>query len=140
MEDTLLEFENGIADILELFNRFRDSIGENPVSKGTKNHIEKFIKDFENYKVVLEKGSIEEVAEAALSVCSNSTMIGFFIDDVDKQTKSYSEELSSRAAEVRKNICFCKRIGDCSYCIVIFGITFSKKEDAFISCTRAKML
>ena len=56
----LLEFENDIADILKLFNKFRDSIGENPVSKGTKNHIEKFIKDFENYKVVLEKGSIEE--------------------------------------------------------------------------------
>lgn len=104
MEDMLLEFENGIADILELFNKFRDSIGENPVSKSTKNHIEKFIQDFENYKVVLEKGSIEEVAEAALSVCSNASMIGFFIDGVDKQTKSYSEELSSRAAELRKNI------------------------------------
>ncbi len=93
----LLEFENDIADILKLFNKFRDSIGENPVSKGTKNHIEKFIKDFENYNVVLNKGGIEEIAEAILKVCSSVNYLNLFVKDVDKQTNSYINELLGSA-------------------------------------------
>ena len=84
MEDILLEFENGIADILELFNKFRDSIGENPVSKNTRDRIDYFIGAYESYMVTLDKGSAEKVAEAALSVCSNASRIDVFVDDMDE--------------------------------------------------------
>ena len=104
MEDMLLEFENDIADILEAFNKFRDSIGDNPVSKNTKNYIESFIKSFENYKVVLDKGSIEEIAEAILNVCSSVNHLDLFVKDVDEQTKSYMNELSSSSNALRKKI------------------------------------
>ena len=82
MEDMLLEFENDIANIIELFNKFRDSIGDNPVSKSTKNHIESFIKAIENYKVVLYKGNIEEIAEAILNVCSDVNSLSLFVRDI----------------------------------------------------------
>ena len=104
MEDMLLEFENGIADILELFNKFRDSIGEKPVSKSTKNNIESFIKAIENYKVVLDKGNIEEIAEAILNVCSNVNSLNLFVRDVGEQTESYLKELSSSANVLTKKI------------------------------------
>ncbi len=104
MEDMLLEFESDIADILELFNKFRDSIGDNPVSKSTKNHIESFIKAFEKYNIVLGQGSIEEIAEAILDICSSVTSIGLFISDVSEQTKSHKNELSGSAKALQKKI------------------------------------
>lgn len=104
MEDMLLEFENDIANIIELFNKFRDSIGDNPVSKSTKNHIESFIKALDNYKVILDKGSIEEIAEAMLNICSSVTSIGLFINDVGEQTKSHNNDLSGSAKALQKKI------------------------------------
>lgn len=104
MEDMLLEFENGMADILELFNKFRDSIGDNPVSKSTKNYIESFINALENYKVVLDKGSIEEIAEAILNVCSSVTYIDVLINDVDEQTIAHKNELSNSADALKMKI------------------------------------
>lgn len=104
MEDMLLEFEKGIADILELFNKFRDSIGENPVSKSTRDRIDYFISAYESYMVALEKGSAEKIAEAALSVCSNASTINMFVNDIDEQTKKYSKDLSERASFLRGKI------------------------------------
>ncbi|WP_261863001.1 hypothetical protein [Psychrobacter sp. JCM 18900] len=104
MEDILLEFENGIADILELFNKFRDSIGENPVSKTTRDRIDYFIRAYENYKVALDKGSAEKIAEAALSVCSNASTIDFLVEDIDERTREYSKTLSERAVFLRGKI------------------------------------
>lgn len=104
MEDMLLEFENGIADMLEIFNKFRDSIGDNPVSKSTRQYIERFIEALKNYNVVLDKGSIEEIAEATSSVCSSANTIKVFVNDVDQQTKSYIKDLSDRAKELEKKI------------------------------------
>ena len=104
MEDMLLEFENDIADILKLFNKFRDSIGDNPVSKGTKRHIEGFIEAFEDYNVVLDKGGIEEIAEAILKVCSSVNYLDLFVKDVDEQTKSHKNDLSGSAKALQKKI------------------------------------
>lgn len=104
MEDMLLEFESDIADILDWFNKLRDNIGDNPVSKSTKNYIEEFINAIENYKVVLDKGSIEEIAEAILNVCSSVVYLDLFVKDLDEQTKSYMNELSGSANALQKKI------------------------------------
>lgn len=104
MEDMLLEFENGIADILELFNKFRDSIGENPVSKNTRDRIQRFINVYENYRVILDEGSVEEIAEAALRVCSSGSVLDYSINDLDEQTQDYVKELSSNATELKRKI------------------------------------
>ncbi|GLR28565.1 hypothetical protein SAMN05660405_01807 [Psychrobacter pacificensis] len=104
MEDMLLGFENDIANIIEIFNKFRDSIGDKPVSKSTKNHIENFIKALNDYEVISDKGSIEEIAEAILNICSSVTSIGLFIDDVGEQTKSHKNDLSGSATALRKKI------------------------------------
>ena len=104
MEDVLLEFESDIADILEFFNKFRDSIGDNPVSKNTKDYIESFIKAFENYEVVLHKGNIEEIAEAILEICSSVVYLNLFVKDLDEQGKAYMKKLSGSANALQKKI------------------------------------
>jgi DNA repair exonuclease SbcCD ATPase subunit len=104
MEDVLLEFESDIADILEFFNKFRDSIGDNPVSKNTKDYIENFIKAFENYEVVLDKGNVEEIAEAILEICSSVVYLDLFVKNLDEQGKAYKNKLSKSSDALKKKI------------------------------------
>lgn len=106
MEDMLLEFENGIADILELFSKVRDGIGNKPVSKDIRDYIEMFMGNYEAYKISLDGSSLEKIAESAKSVCIYGAAFGQNLKkiDVDEETKILANKLENSSYELRKII------------------------------------
>lgn len=106
MEDMLLQFENGIANILELFNKVRDGIGNRPVSKDIRDYIDRFVANYEVYKISLDGSSPEKIAESAKIVCVYGAAFGQNLKkiDVDEETKALAHKLESISYELRKTI------------------------------------
>lgn len=106
MEDLLVEFEKRISELLSLFNDARDGIGSIPVSKEIRDYIDRFVESYEAYKVSLDGGNTEKVAESASRICTYGKAIGRTLreSDADEKTKVFADKLRSRSSELKEII------------------------------------
>ena len=104
MEDILLEFENRISEILQLFNKAKDGIGDRAVSKEIRDYIERFGNSYEEYKITLNGSNAEKIAEAANRIGVYGEAFGRNLSemDLDKENKIAADNLRGSASELRK--------------------------------------
>lgn len=106
MKNTLLEIENGIIDLVNLFNNIKDRIGDRPVSKDIRDSVKGFTEYYNNYTHSVVEGGIEEIANAAtmISVYAQSFARSNMKADINQEEKVLSENLLSKGLAFRKMI------------------------------------
>ena len=106
MEDILLEIENGIAELVSLFNQVKEGIGDRPVSKDIREGVGSFTNYYKDYTDILLEGDIEKVAHTAtmISVYGQSFARAVIKIDIDENTRVYSEKLLKKGLALRSFI------------------------------------
>lgn len=106
MEDISIEIENGIAELLELFNDVEDEVGDNPTDDNIRGSIGNFVEIYKNYKSALYDCNTEQIAEIAGEVCINANKLGLnaIKSNSNPKIREYGNKLSKAAIELQEKI------------------------------------
>lgn len=106
MESISIEIENGIAELIELFNDVKDEVGDNPADENIRNSIGNFIEVYKSYKSALYDCNTEQIAEIAGEVCIYANKLGLnaIKSNSNPKIRGYGDKLSKAAIELQEKI------------------------------------